>query len=180
MKKLLTVVIALITMVSVNAQEKTQETVKTKMDVFLSKTGTIIKYVDYPADAIKASYSVPTTRIRKISNGVASSYFYQISKEGKYSTSTASIEYTDLVEIVKAIKTLKAESTTDVTSPNYLENKFISTDGFQLGYYVSTGKLAWYIKLEKYGSDNTLFIDDVSQIENAFTNAKTKIEELKK
>jgi hypothetical protein len=36
------------------------------------------------------------------------------------------------------------------------------------------------LKLEKYGSDNTIFVENGDSIETAFTEAKTKIEELKK
>lgn len=61
-----------------------------------------------------------------------------------------------------------------------MENKFITEDGFQVGYYVSKGKAYSYIKLERYGSDATLFIDDGDVIETAFTDAKNKIEELMK
>jgi hypothetical protein len=56
---------------------------------------------------LKASFGSAETRIRKISNGAASAYFYQISKEGKYSNTTASIEYTDLIEVLKALKALQ-------------------------------------------------------------------------
>jgi uncharacterized protein with ParB-like and HNH nuclease domain len=104
-------------------------------------------------------------------------------KSGQYSTNTASIEYSDLLEVIKALKTLQSEEPKDVASnPDYLENKFITVDGFEVGYYVDKGKSTWYLKLEKYGNDNnTLFIKDgSSNIETAFNDAKTKIEELKK
>ena len=42
------------------------------------------------------------------------------------------------------------------------------------------GKAAWYISLEKYGSDKTLFIKDLEQIGLNFLEAKNKIEELTK
>ena len=179
MKKLLVFSMLLVSFVSYG-QEKT-ETFKTKTDAFLSKTGSIIKYVDYSQPNLRSSYSSCETRVRKITNGTnAPLIVYQITKEGKYSNSTASIDYVDLIEILKAIKTLKSDVVTDVTSSNYIENKFVSTDGFQLGYYIDKGKSVWYIKLEKYGSDNTLFIDSVDTIETAMNNAKIKIEEIKK
>ena len=81
------------------------------------------------------------------------------------------------------MKTLQSEEPKDVASnPDYLENKFITVDGFEVGYFVDKGKSTWYLKLEKYGNDNnTLFIKDgSSNIETAFNDAKTKIEELKK
>jgi hypothetical protein len=165
------------------AQEvkKEAEAVKTKMDLFSSKTGTITKFVDTKLPNLKTSYGGAENRIRKISNGVTSAYFYQIKKDGKYSNSTASIEYTDLLEVLKALNVLKVEVEKDIaTNPDYLENKFVTVDGFQVGYYVSSSKATWYLKLEKYGSENTLFIDSSATIENAFTEAKNKIDELKK
>lgn len=162
--------------------KKEAETVKTKMDAFASKTGTITKFTDTKLPSIKSSFGeIAVTRVRRVNNGSVSAYFYQVEKPGKYSNSTASIEYTDLIEVIKALKTLKAEVDKDVSAnPDYLENKFITVDGFQVGYYVSKGKSSWYLKLEKYGSDNTLFIDNGDVLEIAFTEAKTKIDELRK
>lgn len=183
MKSILTVLMLLGAM-SLNAQDakKEAETVKTKMDVFASKTGTIIKFTDYKLPGLKSTYgSLSETRIRKINSGLVATYFFQIEKEGKYSSSTASIEYSDLLEVIKALQTLKMESEKDVASnPDYLENKFVTVDGFQVGYYVTQGKSSWYLKLDKYSSDNTLFIDNVDAIEIAFNGAKAKIDELKK
>lgn len=152
----------------------------TKMDAFASKTGVIIKFVDYALPNLNLTYGAAETKVRKLMSGGDIGYFYQISYKGKYDTKTASIAYEDLIEVIKAIKTLKSESATDQsTNPDYLENKFVTDDGFQLGYYVSKGKLKWYLVLEKYGSGNTVFINDVSTIESAFNEAKTKIESLK-
>ena len=82
---------------------------------------------------------------------------------------------------MKGVKVLKGEVTSDIAAnSDYMENKFVTVDGFQVGYYVSKWKASWYIKLEKYGSDNTLFIDNGDTIETAFTDAKSKIDELKK
>lgn len=160
--------------------KKEAETLKTKMDMFSSKTGTITKFIDTKLPNLKTSFGGAETRIRKISSGTTAAFFYQIEKEGKYSNSTASIEYSDLIEVLKALKALKTEVDKDISlNPDYLENKFVTVDGFQVGYYVSKGKAAWYIKLEKYGSDNTLFIDNGDTIEAAFVEAKNKIDELK-
>lgn len=183
MLKKMTVALLLLASTTSYGQDakKEADAIKTKMDVFASKTGTITKYVDTKLPNLKTSFGSAETRIRKISNGVTSAFFYQIVKEGKYSNSTASIEYNDLLEVLKALKVLKLEVDKDIVSkPDYLENKFITVDGFQIGYYVSNSKASWYIKLEKYGSDNTLFIDNGDSIETAFTEAKNKIDELKK
>lgn len=183
LKKLFTIfAVMFITAISYGQDAKKEaETVKTKMDVFASKTGSITKFVDYKLPNLPASYSSAETRVRKITNGTSTGYFYQITKEGKYSNSVASIEYSDLVELLKAVKALKTEVNNDIAAnSDYMENKFITVDGFQVGYYVSKGKASWYLKLEKYGSDNTLFIENGDTVENAFTEAKNKIDELKK
>jgi hypothetical protein len=180
LKKLTILMTLLLGSATLFAQDvkKEAETVKTKMDMFSSKTGTITKFVDAKLPNLKTSYGGAETKIRKVINGTNSAYFYQISKEGKYSNSTASIEYNDLLEVLKA---LQPEVEKDIASnPDYLENKFVTVDGFQVGYYVSSGKASWYVRLEKYGSDNTLFIDNGATIETAFTEAKNKIDELKK
>lgn len=153
---------------------------ETKMEAFASKTGVITKFTDIKLGMLKSSYANAETRIRKLSSGSVINYFYQIEKPSKYGNSTASIEYSDLLEVIKALKILKMEAKTDVNSnPDYLENKFITDDGFQLGYYVSKGKVVWYIKLEKYGSDKTLYMKYLDKIESNFIEAKNKIEELK-
>lgn len=165
------------------AQEvkKESDNVKTKMDAFISKTGTIIKFKDTKLATIKGSYGGAESRVRKINNGTQAVFFYQIDKPGKYSNTVASIEYNDLVEVIKAIKVLKNDVEKDTKdNPDYLENKFTTIDGFQVGYYISKGKANWYLKLEKYGSDNTLFIESGDYIETIFTEGKNKIDELKK
>lgn len=161
--------------------KKEAETVKTKMDIFASKTGTIVKFLDYNLSGIKGSYGTNTeTRIRKITSGTVSGYFFQIEKAGQYSSSKASIDYNDLLELIKAVKTLKVEVDADLaTNPDYLENKFTTVDGFQVGYYINKGKVAWYIKLEKYGSDSSVFIPNSDLILAAFEEGKAKIEQLK-
>lgn len=182
-KKMTIAIVIFATTSAVYAQDvkKEVENVKTKMDAFASKTGTITKFIDTKLPTLKTSFGGAETRIRKISNGITSAFFYQIVKEGKYSNSTASIEYYDLLEVLKALTALKTEVEKDIMSkPDYLENKFVTVDGFQVGYYVSNGKASWYIKLEKYGSDNTLFIDSGDTIESAFTVAKNKIDEFQK
>jgi hypothetical protein len=67
-----------------------------------------------------------------------------------------------------------------VQNPDYLENKFVTSDGFSLGCYVSKGELVWYAVLEKYSSDCTIFLKNVETIVNTLNNAKNKIELLKK
>ena len=159
---------------------KDADNIQTKMEAFSSKTGVITKFIDFQLPDMVTTYGKSETRIRKIKSDNTELYFYQIEKEGKFDSSTASIEYSDLIEEIKAVQTLKMEVDLDVAAnPNYMENNFTTADGFQIGYYVSKGKPTWYIQLEKYGSDKTLFIADGDIIDIAFTNAKNKIDELK-
>ncbi len=182
MKKLILVSVVLFSIHCIGqgdtvASEKTQ----TKMEAFVSQTGVITKFTDFNLNKLKSNYTAAEIRIRKVSSGNVEKYFYQIEKTGKYGSSTASIEHSDLLELIKALNSLKSELNNDLTgNPDYLENKFVTDDGFQLGYFIRKGKSTWYIKLEKYGSDNNIFINDVSTIELNLNEAKAKIEELKK
>ncbi len=179
MKKGITLLFCLSLMVSgVFSQEKKEE--KSKMLDFVSKTGAILKFEDYNLPNIKLYYGIAESKIRKISNGNEERLFLQILKKGKYDTTTASIAYEDLLEIQKALTILKNQSEKDlITISDYLENKFITEDGFQVGYYVKKGKIVWYVKLEKYGSDNTAFVKDYEILLKAFEAGKEKIEALK-
>lgn len=162
-----------------HSQDK-PETYKTKTDDFISKTGTLIKNIDYIPSYLRTKYSNCNTKVRKITNGSNSSlYVYQITNESQNIKRVASIEYSDLIEIIKAFQILKSDAMKDYLSENYLENRFVSKDGFQIGYFVSEGKLNWYIQLEKYSNtNNTILLDDISYLETSFLNARKKIEEL--
>ena len=162
------------------AQEKETKHQETKMEIFASKTGTITKFIDFKMPSLKLFLGeVAETRVRKVIVGNERKYFYLIEKESKNASTTAAIEYSDLLEVIKALTILKGESTLDQSSkPDYLENKFVTSDGFQLGYYVTEGKGKWYIKFDRYGSDNTVFINDVQTIEASLNAARTKIEEI--
>ncbi|MBR6841704.1 MAG: hypothetical protein IKM77_05320 [Prevotella sp.] len=111
----------------------------------------------------------------------SNSYFYRI-EERETSRSVAHIamiEYSDLVEINKALTKLVSEVEADcAANPDYLENRFITEDGFQIGYYVSKGKASWYLKLERYSS-STVFIKNAEALTSNFPAAQKKIEELK-
>ena len=154
----------------------------TKFEQITSKTGRISKFVDVNMPSIPQSFMGSlSTSIRTVMGEQSNSYFYRI-EESETSRSTshiAMIEYSDLVEINKALVKLTSEVESDiVTNPDYLENKFITTDGFQVGYYVNKGSAHWYLKLERYSS-STVFVKNQEVLVEAFTNAQKKIEELK-
>jgi len=170
--------------ISASAQEvkKENKNPETKMDAFASRTGSLLKFEDFKLPRLKGSYGeFVRTRIRKIIIGDEVQYFYQIGKEGQYQTSIASIEYSDLLEVIKALTFLKNTIDKDLArNPEYLENRFTTLDGFVIGYYISEGKSKWYLRLEKNGSDTSISTSDVSMLETAFIEAKNKIEKLMK
>ncbi len=160
---------------------KESRTPETKMEAFASRTGVITKFIDYKLPGLNLFLGEPAhARIRKVMSGVETQYFYVVEKQGKASTSTGSIEYNDLLQVTKILATLKEEALNDLSvRPDYVENKYVTDDGFQFGYYITEGKSKWYIKLEQHGTDNTLFINDVKTIETSFNEARYKIEAIK-
>ena len=178
MKKGIITLLILFCAITIHGQESRES--KSKMSEFVSQTGSIIKFEDYNLPKIKSLYGNLDVKIRKIMNGNLIKFFYQLSKKGKYDTKTASIAYEDLIEIIKALKELRKRSTGDInTSSDYLENKFITEDDFRIGYYISKNKVVWYVRLDRYGSDNTVFIKDVELFATSFKEGKEKIEKLK-
>jgi len=181
MQNFLIIIITLIT-INLSAQDiKNENKKESKIDSFVSKTGIVFKYIDYSLPGLKSNYGIADAKIRRIIRGGETKFFFLISKEEKYGTKVASIAYEDLLETIKALASLQKEVADDLAlNPDYLENKFVTEDGFKLGYYISKGKLQWYMVLEKYGSENTIFFNDVADIAKAFAAAQSKIEELKK
>lgn len=181
MQYFLILILSLIT-INLSAQDiKNENKKESKIDSFVSKTGIVFKYIDYSLSSLKSNYGIADAKIRRIIRGGETKFFFQISKEDKYGDKVASIAYEDLLETIKALALLQKEATDDLAlNPDYLENKFVTEDGFQLGYYVSKGKLQWYLVLGKYGSENSVFFNTAADISNAFAAAQSKIEELKK
>lgn len=150
----------------------------TKFEQLVSKTGHILKFVDAKMDAFPTKYTRLETGVRTILGEGKNSYFYRIEKP-ETSSSIARIdmiEYSDLVEINKAVEKLMSEVQSDIdTKPDYLENKFITMDGFEVGYYVSGNDSQWFIKID----GKHVFCKNVESLATSFKGAQTKIEELK-
>lgn len=181
MRKILFVFAMMLSLASF-AQSETTENKLTKFEQFTSKTGRISKFVDVKMPNLPLSFmgSVQAS-IRTVMGEDENHYFYRI-EEAETSRSIAHIamiEYSDLVEINKALNKLVSEVESDcAANPDYLENRFITEDGFQIGYYVSKGKASWYLKLERYKS-STVFIKNAEVLTTNFPAAQQKIEELK-
>lgn len=179
MKKLLVILLVLIP-IAAFSQDNSAQKPKTKFEAFSSKTGSIVKFYDISLPKMSVSYSTLETGIRVL-NSESNVYFYRL-VEPATSTSRANIamiEYSDLVEINKALAVLISEVESDVaTNPEYLENKFRTEDGFEIGYYVREGKARWFMNFDGYGN-STVFVKKQEELVTAFKNAQTKIEELK-
>lgn len=187
MKKLI-LLFTIIFPIIVFAQEEGQQTVvkkPTKYEEFVSKTGTILKYEDIklPKISVTMSSSIHTI-IRKLM-GNPNRYFYGLTKNNEYLLSlghgSAMIEYSDLVEINKAIKKIFSEEKSDKeTKPYNLVNEFVTDDGFVIGYTMQKkyGSVAVerFIELERYGG--RILPDDFDKVIEAFKEAQAKIEEL--
>lgn len=154
----------------------------TKFEEFSSATGKIVKFQDYNLPNMAEGFMGSLeTGIRTIMGGISNAYFYRIedSETSSSVSHVAMIEYSDLVAMNKALDKLCASVEADIAAnPDYLENKFKTVDGFEVGYYISKGKASWFMKLERYKS-STVFVKNQETLVDAFKNAQAKIEELK-
>lgn len=168
------------------AQEKqgaqtseTKQKEESKLEQFVSKSGGIVRYINYNLPSPKLLYRTATAMVRAAHVGDQKRYFLIIESKDDYRTSTAAIAHEDLLEIVKAFEIIKDQLPKDVELlPDYLENRFVSDDGFMLGYYVNKKEMSWFIGLERFGSGNTIFPRDEAEIDKMFYLANEKINEL--
>lgn len=91
----------------------------------------------------------------------------KITNQFEDSSSTAFISNDDFSDLINAFDALKAQLSTDEdTTADYLENKFVTDDGFQLGYFLSSkGKASWYLRLEPMGASAQFFSNKVDDLE---------------
>lgn len=180
MKKYLALMMAMCLPLVTFAQSNSEAKQLTKFEEFTSKTGSIVKFVDVSMPSINLIYGSLVTSIRTIKSS-SDAYFYRLEKNETSSSlgSIAMIEYSDLVEINKALDKLSSEVENDIMeNPDYLENKFRTVDGFEVGYFVSKGKASWYLRLERY-NNSTVFVKYPELLIDSFKTAQNKIEELK-
>ena len=152
-----------------------------KFEILVSKKGTMFKFQDTNLSPIRLAFAgAAQTKIRKVIVEHQSSFFFLIEQKGQYRTEVGSIAYDDLIDLTKALDVLESELPADVAAdPDYLENRYITEDGFRLGYLIQKTKATWYLMLDDKGSDNAIFVSAPSTIRAALLEAKAKIEELK-
>lgn len=174
MKKVLLLLSLLMPVVAYSQDDSEKH--QTKFEQLASRTGRMSKFVDVKMPGL----SYLETSVRTIFGEHDNYYFYRIEKPETSSSVSkiAMIEYSDLVEINKALEKLLRDVEADVISnPDYLENRYMTEDGFRIGYYVDGGKANWFITLERYGHSTVFIKKDV--LAECFQAAQKKIEELK-
>lgn len=150
----------------------------TKYEEFESKTGSITKYIEKSMNNCIIDKATPLkVKIRTVYGEEKNLYFLILEKNKTIITdhSTAFIEYSDLVEINKALAKLLNEVDGDCElKPEYLQNIFTSEDGLKIGYYVEKSKATWKVKLE-YGAEY-LTITKIKEFADYLINAQKEIE----
>ena len=162
-----------------------QEKSLSKMDKFLESSGNILRLENYSIEGLmSAREDFIEAKIRRATSGNESQYFLLLSNEsgGKYSkTRIASIAEEDLNKLLSSMNTLKQQAKSEPGNISYVENKFITDDGFQVGYFTQEDDkitILWFITLERYG-DATFLFRDSTGLEATFNEAQAKIKEVR-
>ena len=120
----------------------------TKYSALDTRKGHVIRFVDKKMkDIIYSSNSLYNinSKIRTFYDDGGNSYFVILST----SRMKTMIEYSDLVEVNNAFEKFFKEVDADcVLKPDYMENKFITEDGFGIGYYIEKGKAHWFFDFD--------------------------------
>lgn len=148
------------------------------MTRFESERGIVRKYIDVklnnlPNSSLFTSYKAI---IRTYFGDSKNSYFYIVEEYEKNTViKRAAIEYSDLLEVIRAINQISTEEENDCKSnPEYLRNQFITIDGVSVGYYVRDKKSNWFIS-----DDGTFWVKNFNELSKSLNEAKEKIEFLK-
>lgn len=159
-------------------QETTNTSVVEKSNYVVSDAGKMVKIIDVEMPLLGpfglGRAHIASIRIVSV-DGSNNNYYYTIED----SSGKTMIEYSDLVDVTKALGRLMQEADTDAaTQPHYLENRFTTEDGFQVGYSIKKKKVTWFA-----GSSEVSIVifnkENVINLLDAFLNAQKKIEELK-
>ena len=90
------------------------------------------------------------------------------------------IEYSDLVEVNKAFEKMFKEVDSDCAlNPDYLENKYITEDGFEIGYYIKKGKPNWFIDSDIYSLAGFVEVKKPYEFSKGLKDAQNEIETMR-
>jgi len=155
---------------------------------FVSQKGETIKFYEYYLPFFDIKYSGVNASVRKYTTDRDIAYFYLLS----YRDYIAAITYEDLLELINAIEPLKNESEKDMSSDiQYTQNKYITNEGLQLGYYYSSGmkgkqiifgastpNVKWFLTFDTFLSNNTAVIGSIDSLKKSLIFGKNKIDSL--
>ena len=168
----------------------------TKIEQLTGGYGKIIKLIDIDMGSFiseEGFSSVPyriNVREVRLEADTLRRFFFRITMEDKIRKISASVEYYDLLELIEIMSIFKKEAENDILLTKQkkisdyekvIETKFVTVDGFEFGYYLANKKPKWFMTLENWGIDKTLYFNSSMSIETMLIGAKTIIEnELKR
>jgi len=153
----------------------------TKMDKFRSKKGVTIKFIDYKLPVVESRFAPLKLTVKAFEAGDERQLFYEVYVNAAdiKNTNVAWIAEEDLSDMINALQNLKQSVVIDAQSnPDYLENRFVTEDGFSVGYYVGDGQTSWFISFDKIGKGSDAFFDNAAIIEDMLKQAKDKMDSL--
>ncbi len=175
------IVIALLSMVisaNVFAQQEMSRP-KSAYEKFLSNKGTMITKDFYLMPELDSADQKVEAKVVKLTSAKGSQFFYSLSIKAQYGDKSAIIAKEDLTEISKALITIinqsKQESTMEL---EYRERYFETNDGFKIGYYQIGTNQTFFIDLNGYQSDDTVYFAGFRKLELAISQAIVRISEL--
>lgn len=153
---------------------------ESKLARFVGRKGKVITFTDFNIPSIQSNAGMLDMKIRVMKSAGDKVILCQIIKQHECEVKVASIEENDLIELIKAIEALETSSVLDAnTKSDYLESKYVTEDGFKVGYYVSEGKINWFIVFDDYGSEIDFFGDSIFSVKEGLATASKAIFQVK-
>jgi hypothetical protein len=141
-----------------------------------------------PGEKLLGNEGKICTSVRTVFSKDNNNYFYCLLFSTPPTYYQAFIEYSDLVEINKALSQLYDNANEDISENSDIShNSYTSKDGFEIGYNIRTQKnkkyAAWYFILRKplkfHAYDaSEIDVRDINVVIKGFKDAQSKIEEL--
>ena len=189
MKKIIIMMMLALVPMMILAQDNNEERdsirSNTKYGELFFRKGIFVKYEDFRIEKYQYTgygnlFKIKTS-IRKLYGQTKSYYFLKL----RIGNSVVFIEYSDLVEINKALAKLMTEVASDcLKQPEYLRNKFITDDEFEIGYWIEkkSNKYlpTWYFDFDRFNRHWKLYSVeiDIEKVSKMFQEKQAQIEEM--
>lgn len=177
MRKLLFPLLALITMLSTNAQT-TKENEQSNAEKFSARSGTLMRKEFSEIGNLKRCKIQVLYYTDLITNSKQTALKFEYEVASTYSTDTkvAILDTDEIDGLMKSIKILQEKVIVNIPS-NYTEAYYRSRSGFEAGCFVSKGSWSCYLKLEKYDGKSYVWLDkeDLPALYTLLEQAKLKM-----